>query len=360
VTRDRLHYDRPVPRHRSVVLCVALAAVLAGCVAEPTLQPSPARTAAPTNATASRTATAAPSATATASPVATGSPSPSAADWPGRIVIRYADGSFALASADGQVALAMPAGDWWLGTGSAEGLVLVFPVEKTEVDAALVAIAADGSASLNTRIGEGRAIAGSGCLSSTGQVALFSLLDGALTLLEGAERREIEVVGHGSVGECAWLADQALVTPSNHDHALLHVHGGGAGHERSDHGGPFEGVHGRYPSTGDGRLSLTTGDADDEGITVWDVSETSGDGTAPPELRRRVVLRPGDGPRRGLHALSPDGRWLAAAGLDGDEPTLWIQDLTAVAPEAAAAVALEQPADSLVFLADPAAASRKL
>jgi hypothetical protein len=270
--------------------------------------------------------------------------------WPGRVVIHHLDGTFSLADAAGVRPLAMPATDWWLGSGSADGRVLLFPVEAAGIDAALVAIAADGTASLDTAIGDGSRLAGAGCRSPSGNVALAALLDGALALVDGEARTAIEFGGHGSLGECAWLSDDALVAPANHDHALLYFHRAGSAHGHAEHVGSLRGVSGRYPSAGGRRLSLTTGDAEDEAISIWDVGPIIGDGSSPPRLDPHTVLRPGDGPRRGRHALSGDGRWLAAAGTQDGRSVLWIFDMEARLGTAAATIELDGAADRIAFI----------
>ena len=288
------------------------------------------------------TPAAAPTATETAS---AGDPG----DWSSPVVVRHDDGSFSLVDEAGTRPIAMPRGEWWLG-GSAMGGVLLLPVEPGSLDAAIVAVAPDGTSSLTRSLGDGSRLAGAGCVSPTGEVALASLDEAALELVgtDGA-RRPIDFGGHGALGECAWVAADALVTPAAHDHSLLYFHRTSAPEGHVQHTAPFPGVRGRYPAAGGGLLALTTGEADDEAVTLWGVGPIEGDPATPPTLETVGTFGPGDGPRRGVHAVSLDGRLLAVAGSDDGRPSLWLYDVRDPG-HAAATVLLSRPADRIAFL----------
>jgi hypothetical protein len=278
---------------------------------------------------------------------------PSAGEFDDRsnsVLVRHDDGSFSLVDDAGSHAIAMPRGEWWLGGSAIGGAVLLLPVEPGTMDAAIVAVAPDGTSSLTRSLGDGSRLAGAGCVSPTGDVALAGLDDSALELVDAdGARRSVGFGGHGPLGECAWLASDALVTPAAHDHSLLYFHRPGAQEGHAQHTAAFPGVGGRYPAAGGGLLALTTGEADDEAVTLWRVGPIEGDGATPPTLETVAAFGPGDGPRRGVHAVSADGRLLAVAGSDDGHASLWLYDLRTPG-HAASAVLLPRPADRIAFL----------
>ena len=326
---------RPAPC-RSVVLAALL--LLTACA-----QPVPESVAPTSMSSGNETPTAPPTATATAS-------RSDAADWSSPVVVRHDDGSFSLLDEAGSRPIAMPRGEWWLGGSAMGGAVLLLPVEPGTLDAAIVAVAVDGTSSLTRSLGDGARPAGAGCVSPIGEVALAGLDDSALELVDAdGERRPVDLGGHGALGECAWIAADALVTPAAHDHSLLYFHRASAQQGHAQHTAPFPGVRGRYPALGGRLLALTTGEANDEAVTLWRVGPIEGDGATPPTLDTFAAFRAGDGPRRGVHTVSADGRLVAVAGSDDGRPSLWLYDVRDPG-HAASAVLLPRPADRIAFL----------
>ena len=272
--------------------------------------------------------------------------------WPIPVVVRHDNGSFSLVSDTGIRPIAMPRGDWWLAGSAPSAGVLLLPVDVAAVDAALVTVAEDGTTSLARAIGNGSRVAGAGCVSPAADVALAGLDDLALEVVDrDGERRPIHFDGHRPLGECAWLGPDALVTPA-HDRSLLYFHRAGGQGEQEVHAATFPGVRGRYPAAGGGRLAMTTGDADDEAVTLWQVGPIERDSATPPTLDPIDAFQSGDGPRRGEHAVSADGTLLAVAGSRGGRPALWLYDLQEGSPSGTA-IALPRLADRIVFLAPP-------